>query len=171
VYRALIDSSESSRKSAYIRLAQLLEVHGKTVEVETVLLTAYKTLNDPGFAVLLCGFYRRSSELQKAFELMVDTSSSFPTHGTVWVEFGESLLAKREPKRALDAYQRAVSLNPDNPWFYHGLTGAHEACGDTPKVFEARQQLINLNPPASPIRSLDQALGLLPTNTARGGES
>lgn len=160
VYRALIDSSESSRKRAYIRLAQLLGVQGKTADAETVLLTAYKTLDDPRFAVLLCRLYRRNSELEKGFELVVDASSSFPTHGDVWFEFGECLLAKREPKRAVDAYQRAVSLNPDNPYFYHGLARAYEACGDTPKAFEARQQLMNLDAPASLLRSLDKALGL-----------
>lgn len=49
-------------------------------------------------------------------------------------------------QKALEAFERAVALNPDNAENYFGLAMTAQAAGDTPKALEALNRAVAVNP-------------------------
>lgn len=67
-------------------------------------------LNDLGYAFI---FARNDVDI--ALELFRLNTELFPDIGNVWDSYGEALVKKGQEKEALEAYRKALSINPDIP--------------------------------------------------------
>lgn len=67
-------------------------------------------LNDLGYAFIFA-----RNDLDSALELFRLNTELFPEIGNAWDSYGEALLKKGRNQEALEAYRKALSINPDIP--------------------------------------------------------
>src|SRR5579864_1664687 len=63
-----------------------------------------------------------------------------------WVQYGDSLLRRGDPPRAVDAYKVALSMTPYNPLIYQRLVSTLIMLGQYEEALALCEDLIALDP-------------------------
>ena len=67
----------------------------------------------------------------------------FPTYAPSWHGLGNAYRALRRDSDAIEAYQKAISLDPNQAWSYHNLGQIFTQQDDFPRAIKQYQQAID----------------------------
>ncbi len=174
----------------------------KLVRRETLLLTALLALAVGFFGGVFFGVWRSGDEgggrpaggagsapalAERIRELEAQTAQA-PSDPAAWVELGNLYFDTDQPRKAIDAYRRALALNPDNAdvWtdlgvMYRRDGNPEEAvrCFDRAMAIDPRHEISRLNKgivllhdlrdEAGAIRAWEELLAINPLAAVPGG--
>lgn len=110
---------------------------GGFVQAEDYLLKALEATPDAAYPRrLLVSTYLRSGQIHKARSVLAPLLKGSSGEPVTWILAGEVALRAREPKKAAEYFEKAISLDPANPVSRTRLGQAHLAGGDTQRALQ-----------------------------------
>jgi tetratricopeptide (TPR) repeat protein len=74
----------------------------------------------------MADLYRIGGNTDKAIELLRNATIFDPAYASPWYTLGNIYAGLEQDTEAMQAYRRAIELNPDEAWSYHNLALLHE---------------------------------------------
>jgi len=107
--------TESRRRSAQLRYADLLSEAGRRSEAISLLLGMIEQHgDDPGLGMRAAEMVRAIGSPEQVETVYSALARRFPADSSVWLRLGDARFAVDKDTAALDAYRRAVSADPGN---------------------------------------------------------
>lgn len=139
-------SSDPHLADAAFELGNLLAYQGEALAAEKEFRAAIA--NDPSHTnahLALGALYQevlnRPGDAGKEYSAALDTGVA---DAVILTEIGDALIAAHQPSLAADAFSRALKLQPDNPWLFHGLARTYLDVGSFDEAIAAEQRTLDL---------------------------
>jgi protein O-mannosyl-transferase len=105
------------------------------------------------FLILILIFYStltflRNKDWQSEISIWEKTAKQSPKNGLVFFKLGTAYQQEELTKKAQDAYQKAIGLNPQMPFAYTNLASLYLSSGNKDSALENLQKAVILNPQA-----------------------
>jgi len=132
---------------AYVSLAQIYESAGDRAQSEAALKYAESL---PG-GVEAVGLARANTRIEQgdgagAEEILRGLAARFPGDQSVWETLGAALFAQNRDDDALEAFGRALALNPDDPQTHLDAARTLHRMGRNGEAFEQCRLALSVNP-------------------------
>jgi tetratricopeptide (TPR) repeat protein len=144
-----------------LSLATLYEQQGLMVDARAQYLTAADAFIRAGHAREALEVLRRIADLDPSNTTirlrLADgyASDNFPDEAAeAYTQAGERLAARGEVEQALDAFTKALALNPTLHATLHGLVAAHSALGTADEAADILEQAVRTKPGDLELRAL-----------------
>jgi tetratricopeptide (TPR) repeat protein len=149
-------SETSSERQRAQRLANRGADHLRSGEVHNAISTlsrAYEMLpDDVPTAINLGGAYILQQQFAKAIPILEKALEQEPENEMIWINLGAAYLGNpvlardEEQLRAIEAFERAIAINPIAPSVHYNLALIHRDRGEKERAMLRFRQAIQANP-------------------------
>jgi tetratricopeptide (TPR) repeat protein len=137
--------SKSARE--HLHLGDLLRYRGRVKGSITEYLRARDNVQgvSPIIATKLGQAYNQIGEFEKTSQEMQEVLRYYPQEGLAFRLLGDAQLGQKKYKEAGLNFERALHINPFNPFLYHSLHQVQKKLGHKDKAQQAKRSLEILN--------------------------
>ena len=122
------------------------------VPVEWVKELAQRSTKAPAAAQPVTQWLNKATELEtrKDWPALLEHARRWtqaqPGSGVAWLNLGYAHYQAGQSAKAIETYQQALRINPEDAWAWFNLGIAYRKAGQTAKAIEAYQQALRTNP-------------------------
>ncbi|MFN2136228.1 MAG: tetratricopeptide repeat protein [Candidatus Promineifilaceae bacterium] len=146
------EAQESAFTNAFRKGTWLLH-NGNAAEAAPLLERAYQLRPDEVDAgINLAGAYILTKKFSKATAILEPLSDKYPDHAMVWTNLGAAYLGnpvlagEEHQLRAIDAFKRALAIDPLSPSVAYNIGLIYRDRGDKDKAIHWFQRALETNP-------------------------
>ena len=86
-----------------------------------------------------------AGQYREAATLFRQVSQKAPKQYYVWANLGRACVKTKQYDQAIEAYEKAIALKPENPSLYASLGGTYATMGDTEKAVETFERAAGMS--------------------------